>query len=101
MDGDGLDRAVGRWFTDRRSRCEGKLRSPAVDGKSLRSAARTAGRKIHLLAALDHTSGLTDRQGQTEVHGLVDAALLGERNAQRWVVGPRAGRTEYRRLITQ
>jgi len=29
-----------------------------VDGKSLRGAARANGRKIHLLAALDHASGL-------------------------------------------
>nr|WSX72459.1 hypothetical protein OH826_00375 [Streptomyces sp. NBC_00899]WSX81472.1 hypothetical protein OH826_51120 [Streptomyces sp. NBC_00899] len=35
------------------------MRGLAVDGKSLRGAARTAGRKIHLLAALDHTNGLT------------------------------------------
>jgi predicted transposase YbfD/YdcC len=35
------------------------LRGLAVDGKSLRGAARTGGRKIHLLAALDHTNGLT------------------------------------------
>ncbi|WP_225102734.1 ISAs1 family transposase [Streptomyces sp. CoH27] len=30
----------------------------AVDGKSLRGAARARGRKIHLLAALEHTTGL-------------------------------------------
>lgn len=30
----------------------------AVDGKSLRGAARAGGRRIHLLAALDHTSRL-------------------------------------------
>ena len=30
----------------------------AVDGKSLRGAARAKGRKIHLLAACDHTTGL-------------------------------------------
>ncbi|WP_443033174.1 transposase [Streptomyces violarus] len=30
----------------------------AVDGNSLRGAARAGGRKIHLLAALDHTSRL-------------------------------------------
>ncbi|MFE7569823.1 transposase [Streptomyces sp. NPDC057539] len=30
----------------------------AVDGKSLRGAARASGRKIHILAACDHVSGL-------------------------------------------
>jgi hypothetical protein len=29
-----------------------------VDGKTLRGAARATGRKIHLLAACDHLSGL-------------------------------------------
>jgi hypothetical protein len=29
-----------------------------VDGKSLRGAAKAKGRKIHLLAALEHTTGL-------------------------------------------
>lgn len=36
----------------------GRLRGLAVDGKSLRGAARANGRRIHLLAALDHTTGL-------------------------------------------
>ena len=36
----------------------GGLRGVAVDGKSLRGAARAHGRKIHLLAVLDHVSGL-------------------------------------------
>jgi len=58
IDGDALDRAVGRWLADRRGPAQGRLRGLAVDGKSLRGAARAKGRKIHLLAALDHTSGL-------------------------------------------
>ncbi|MFJ6687052.1 ISAs1 family transposase [Streptomyces werraensis] len=57
VDADALDRAVGAWLADRRTRDEG-VRALAVDGKSLRGAARTRGRKIHLLAACDHTSGL-------------------------------------------
>ncbi|MFD1313839.1 hypothetical protein ACFQ5X_50360, partial [Streptomyces kaempferi] len=40
---------------DRRNRTRGRLRGLAVDGKSLRGAAKADGRKIHLLAALDHT----------------------------------------------
>ncbi|WP_234323693.1 ISAs1 family transposase [Streptomyces sp. NRRL F-2580] len=58
IDGDALDLAVGRWLADRRNRAEGRLRGLAVDGKSLRGAARANGRKIHLLAALDHTTDL-------------------------------------------
>jgi hypothetical protein len=57
IDGDALDRAVGRWLADRRPKATG-LRGIAVDGKSLRGAARAKGRKIHLLAALEHTTGL-------------------------------------------
>ena len=58
IDGDALDLAVGRWLADRRNRTQGRLRGLAVDGKSLRGAAKAKGRKIHLLAALEHTTGL-------------------------------------------
>ncbi len=57
IDADALDRAVGAWLADRQTR-SGGLRALAVDGKSLRGAARAQGRKIHLLAACDHASGL-------------------------------------------
>jgi predicted transposase YbfD/YdcC len=57
IDGDALDRAIGGWLADRRPAVPG-LHGLAVDGKSLRGAARAKGRKIHLLAALDHTTGL-------------------------------------------
>lgn len=40
IDGDSLDLAVGRWLVDRRNRAEGRLCVLAVDGKSLRGAAR-------------------------------------------------------------
>ncbi|MEU2134587.1 ISAs1 family transposase [Streptomyces sp. NPDC018352] len=62
IDGDALDLAVGRWLVDRRTPVVGRLRGLAVDGKSLRGAARARGRKIHLLAALDHTTGLVVAQ---------------------------------------
>ncbi|WP_341867072.1 ISAs1 family transposase [Streptomyces tirandamycinicus] len=60
IDGDGLDRSVGSWLADRRPKTTGSagLRGLAVDGKSLRGAARANDRKIHLLAALEHTTGL-------------------------------------------
>ncbi|MFF3380583.1 ISAs1 family transposase [Streptomyces sp. NPDC002680] len=60
IDGDALDRTVGCRLADRRSKMTGTawLRGLAVDGKSLRGAARAKGRKIHLLAALRHATGL-------------------------------------------
>ncbi|WP_308380131.1 ISAs1 family transposase [Streptomyces sp. ISL-43] len=60
LDGDALDRAVGSWLADRRPKAtdDAGLRGLAVDGKSLRGAARAKGRKIHLLAALEHTTCL-------------------------------------------
>jgi predicted transposase YbfD/YdcC len=57
VDADALDRSVGRWLADRRPKGAG-LRALAVDGKALRGAARAGGRRVHLLAALEHTSGL-------------------------------------------
>jgi len=65
IDGDALDRAVSLWLADRQTakRRAGGPRAVAVDGKSLRGAARAKGRKIHLLAALDHVSGLVLAQG--------------------------------------
>jgi predicted transposase YbfD/YdcC len=68
VDGDALDRAVSRWLATRRpepaaprgagAKRRRRLRALAVDGKSLRGAARANGRKIHLLTAVDHASGL-------------------------------------------
>ncbi|MET7901049.1 transposase family protein [Streptomyces sp. NPDC005355] len=42
VDGDALDRAVGRWLADRRPKAAGAtgLRGVSVDGKSLRGAAK-------------------------------------------------------------
>ncbi|MEV7282137.1 ISAs1 family transposase [Streptomyces sp. NPDC093111] len=57
IDGDALDLAVGGWLADRRPESTG-LRGLSVDGKSLRGAAKAQGRRIHLLAAVEHTTGL-------------------------------------------
>ncbi|WP_254898030.1 transposase family protein [Kitasatospora sp. NA04385] len=56
IDADALDRAVGRRPADRRPVSAG-LHGLAVDGKSLRGAAKAHGRKIRLLAAMAHTTG--------------------------------------------
>ena len=61
IDGDALDRAVSGWLADRRPESSG-LRGLSVDGKSLRGAAKASGRKVHLLAALEHTSGVVVAQ---------------------------------------
>ncbi|MFI1154859.1 ISAs1 family transposase [Streptomyces sp. NPDC020817] len=60
IDGDTLDGAVGHWLADRRPKAQAAvgLRGVSVDGKSLRGAAKAEGRKIHLLAAMEHTTGL-------------------------------------------
>ena len=60
IDGDALDRSVGRWLADRHREAAGDagLRGLAVDGENLRGVTRAKDRKIHLLAALDHTTGL-------------------------------------------
>ncbi|WSX61414.1 ISAs1 family transposase [Streptomyces sp. NBC_00986] len=58
IDGAALDLEVGRRLAGRRNRTQGRLRGLTVDGKSLRVAAKAKGRKIHLLTALEHTTGL-------------------------------------------
>lgn len=58
IDGNALDRAVGCLLADRRAGADGQLHAVAVDGKTLRGAARATGRKMHLLAACAHLSGL-------------------------------------------
>ncbi|MFJ3439194.1 transposase family protein [Streptomyces cyaneofuscatus] len=57
IDGDALDRAVGGWLADRQPQSSG-LRGLSVDGKSLRGAAKAQGRRMHLLAAVEHITGL-------------------------------------------
>ncbi|MFC9640943.1 transposase family protein [Streptomyces mirabilis] len=57
IDGAALDRAVGRRPADRRAGADGRPAAVAVDGKTLRGAARTTGRTIHPLAVCDHLSG--------------------------------------------
>ncbi|WP_369259312.1 hypothetical protein [Streptomyces sp. R35] len=66
---------MGRWLADHRSGTAGRLRALAVDGKSLRGAARAKGRKIHLLAALDYTTGLV--LAQVDVHEILARPVEG------------------------
>jgi hypothetical protein len=57
IDGDALGRAAGCWLSDRRPAISG-LHGVVVDGKSPRGTAKAKGRKVRLLAALEHTTGL-------------------------------------------
>ncbi|WP_392969456.1 transposase [Streptomyces sp. LN245] len=57
IDGDALDRAIGRRLADRCPKAAG-LRGLAADGKSPRGAAGAMTRKIHLLAAPEHVTDL-------------------------------------------
>jgi predicted transposase YbfD/YdcC len=65
LDADRLDEALGGWAAARTTPPAGKRRHIAVDGKTLRGSRHgdTAGR--HLLAALDHHSGVV--LGQVDV----------------------------------
>jgi hypothetical protein len=60
IDGDTLDQAVGRWLADRCTRAAGALRALAVDGNSLRGAAKAHGHRT-LRAALRVGDGRTAR----------------------------------------
>jgi predicted transposase YbfD/YdcC len=56
LDPDLLAEVIGAWLTDR-DRPDRRLRAVAVDGKTLRGAKQPPdGRRVHLLAAMDHTS---------------------------------------------
>jgi len=46
IDGDALDRAVGRWLADRRAGADGQLHAVAVNGKTLRGAPRATDRRF-------------------------------------------------------
>ncbi|MGW2255674.1 ISAs1 family transposase [Kitasatospora sp. NPDC001660] len=109
IDGDALDQAVGGWPADRRPAGSG-LRGLSVDGKSLRGAAKACGRKIHLLAAVEHTTGLVlarldvgEKNGETsrfqplldsvaDLAGMVvtSDALHTQREHAGYLLGPRA-----------
>ena len=77
LDPDQLATVIGAWLADRdRAGPHQRLRAVAVDGKTLRGAKQHDGRRVHLLAAMDHTSRAVLAQRQVngapgEVPGLV------------------------------
>ncbi|WP_309505376.1 ISAs1 family transposase [Streptomyces phytophilus] len=58
IDADALDRAVGAWLADHCPAAGTGLQAAAVDGKSLRGAAKPHDRRIHLLAAVEHAASV-------------------------------------------
>jgi len=67
VDADLLDAVLTAWVTARasRHRSGGDLMCVAVDGKSARGARRADGRPVHLVAAVEHTTGVV--RGQVAV----------------------------------
>lgn len=65
LDADALDDAVGVWAQERSGAGTGVRRWVAVDGKTLRGSAADGKPGRHLLAALDHASGVV--LGQVDV----------------------------------
>jgi predicted transposase YbfD/YdcC len=65
LDADALDDAVGVWAQERIGAGTGVRRRVAVDGKTLRGSAADGKPGRHLLAALDHASGVV--LGQVDV----------------------------------
>jgi predicted transposase YbfD/YdcC len=68
IDGDALDTAITAWLADRLPPPgPWQRRAVAVDGKALRGATQPDRRPVHLLAAMDHTTGAV--LAQRQVHG--------------------------------
>ncbi|MHA6800194.1 ISAs1 family transposase [Bounagaea algeriensis] len=57
LSGDALDTGVGGWL-DARTRVPGGRRALAIDGKTLRGSGGTEGPARHLMAAIDHHTGV-------------------------------------------
>jgi predicted transposase YbfD/YdcC len=67
VDPDTLDQVIGRWLADQQRPPSQPAwrRAVAVDGKTLRGSGHHGHPQVHLLAAMDHTSGAV--LGQTDV----------------------------------
>lgn len=58
LDGDQLDTAIGQWATARTAPAVGMRRMIPVDGKTVRGSRSNTEEARHLLAAIDHRSGV-------------------------------------------
>jgi predicted transposase YbfD/YdcC len=66
LDAEALAAAIGAWLSDRGHYVQ-RRRAVAVDGKTLRGARRAAdGRRVHLLAAMDHATRTVLAQRQVD-----------------------------------
>jgi DDE_Tnp_1-associated/Transposase DDE domain len=76
VDPDALDLIIGRWLADQQSSATGTRPPPApqpawrrvvaVDGKTLRGSGHHNSPQVHLLAAMDHTSGAVLTQADVD-----------------------------------
>ncbi len=59
VDPDALDQMIGRWLADQQPQAPRPAwrRAVAVDGKTLRGSGHHPNPQVHLLAAMDHTTG--------------------------------------------
>jgi len=65
LDAEALAAAIGTWLGDR-DRPARRRRAVAVDGKPLRRARGHDGRRVHVLAAMDHTTRAVLAQRQVD-----------------------------------
>jgi hypothetical protein len=65
LDADALAAAIGAWLANRDDQTRHR-RAIAVDGKTLRGATDAYGRRVHLLAAMDHTTRAVLAQRQVD-----------------------------------
>jgi predicted transposase YbfD/YdcC len=65
LDAEALAAAIGAWLADR-DRSDRRRRAVAVDGKTLRGADGAQGRRVHLLACMDHATRAVLAQRQVD-----------------------------------
>jgi len=79
---DRLAAVLGTWLTDRH-RLDQRRRAVAIDGKTLRGAVRD-GRRVHLLAVMDHTTRTVLAQHQ--VNGAPGEVPASSRSWSAWIL---------------
>jgi hypothetical protein len=91
LDGDELDSAIGRWAATRTEPPAGTRRAVAIDGKTARGSGSSAQQARHLLAAIDHRSGVvlgqvksTSRPRPTRSPGSAACARASPPSPARW-----------------
>ena len=88
LDGDEVDTVIGRWAAGRTMPPPGTRRVVAIDGKTLRGSACVGQPARHLLAGIDHRTGVV--LGQVDVDGKTNEGAVAFDD--RWTALPRRGR---------